>query len=382
MTRIPSNPTKLRVAHVALQLETGGLERLLIEHARHIDHDAFDLHFVSIGTRGPIADDLESLGWPVTALNTPPGLRPSLILTLARLFKSHHFDAIHTHNTKPLLYAGPAARLAGVPCLIHTRHGQRHGHTRLHDTLFRLASRCADRMVCVSDDAAHRCRQEGIAPRLITTVPNGIDTDRFTYSGPAPHGPALYVGRLATEKGLDTLIKAAAIASRRVPNFQLHLAGDGACRTTLEALTRDLGLSGHVKFLGAVSDIPALLRTASVFVLSSISEGMPVTALEAMATGLPVVATSVGGTPEAVEHGRTGLLVNSGDHAALADALTTVMLSPDLAQRMGKAGRERVETRFSASAMVAHYESMYREVTRSVQTATLASTTTRHGAAA
>jgi glycosyltransferase involved in cell wall biosynthesis len=373
---------KTRVAHIALQLETGGLERLLIEHARHIDRPAFDLHFISITSRGPVAAELEALGWPVTALNTPPGLRPSLIPTLARLFKSHAFDAIHTHNTKPLLYAGPAARLAGVPCLIHTRHGQRHGHTRLHDTLFRLASRCADRMVCVSDDAAHRCREEGIAPRLITTVPNGIDTDRFTYTGPAPHGPALYVGRLATEKGLDTLLRAASIASRRVPNFQLHLAGDGACRSTLEALTRDLGLSYHVKFLGAVSDIPALLRTASVFVLSSISEGMPVTALEAMATGLPVVATSVGGTPEAVEHTRTGLLVDSGDHAALADALTTVMLDPSRARRMGESGRERVESRFSAAAMVARYEAMYHEFTHSDSTATLAPKSARHGAAA
>jgi glycosyltransferase involved in cell wall biosynthesis len=352
----------IRVAHIALQLETGGLERLLIEHARHARREEFELRFIGLGKRGPVADEIEALGWPVTTLGAPPGLRPSLILQLARALKSHGVDVVHTHNTKPLLYGGPAARLAGLPKVIHTRHGQRHGATRVHDAMFGLASRCAHRMVCVSQDAAGRCRDEGVAADLIATIHNGVDTQRFPFRGPASDGPALYVGRLSPEKDLETLLKAAATVSRRFPSFRLVIAGEGPCKARLESFAGELALREHVRFLGSVSDVPALLSTAGAFVLSSLSEGLPVTVLEAMATGLPVIATAVGGTPEAVEHGVTGLLAASGDDAALASALERVMSHPGMAREMGTAGRRRVEARFSSSVMVRQYEALYREV--------------------
>lgn len=352
----------IRVAHIALQLETGGLERLLIEHARHARRDEFELRFIALGQRGPVADEIEALGWPVITLGAPPGLRPSLVLRLARALKRHGVDVVHTHNTKPLLYGGPAARLAGLPKVVHTRHGQRHGATRVHDVMFGLASRCAHRMVCVSQDAARCCRDEGVAPGLIDTIHNGVDTRRFPFHGPALGGPALYVGRLSPEKDLETLLKAGAAVSRRDPSFRLVIAGEGPCKASLESFAGELGIREHVRFLGAVSSVPALLRTAGVFVLSSLSEGLPVTVLEAMATGLPVVATAVGGTPEAVEHGMSGLLVAKGDDAALAGALEKVMNDSDRAREMGKAGRRRVEAEFSAGVMVHRYEALYREL--------------------
>src|SRR5687768_1351120 len=115
----------LRVVHVALQLDTGGLEKLLVEFARHADRNRYDSRFISITGRGSVAEEIEACDRRVTTLEEPPGLRPGMILRLARLFRQWDIDVVHTHNTKPLLYAGPAARLAGVGAVVHTCHGQR-----------------------------------------------------------------------------------------------------------------------------------------------------------------------------------------------------------------------------------------------------------------
>src|SRR5438477_11879550 len=144
----------VRVAHLSLGLDLGGMEKLLVEFARHTDPERFVLHFVTLGPRGCLATDVEACGWRVTALAEPPGLRPGLVFRLARRFRRWRVDVVHTHNTKPLIYGGPAARLAGVPRVIHTRHGQRFRARRPATTAFRLASRMVDKLVCVSDDSA------------------------------------------------------------------------------------------------------------------------------------------------------------------------------------------------------------------------------------
>lgn len=354
--------TRIRVAHIALQLDTGGMERLLTDFARHADRGVFDLRFVALSRGGRLAREIEGCGWPVATLDTPPGLRPTLVHRLTRLFAADAIDIVHTHNTKPLLYAGPAARLARVGGVVHTRHGQRRGATALQHGMFRLASRCADRMVCVSEDAARLCRTEGVDSARVTTIPNGIDTKRFAFAGPTPPGPVVYVGRLSPEKDVATLLRAAALAVAEDPCLQLVIAGDGPCRAELTSLAASLRLASHVQFLGEVADIPALLRKASVFVLPSLSEGLPITVLEAMACGTPVVATRVGGTPEAVEHGRTGFLVPPGDDEQMAAAVIRILRDRVLAHRMSLMGRERIESRFDIRSMVVRYESLYREV--------------------
>jgi glycosyltransferase involved in cell wall biosynthesis len=352
----------VRIAHVALQLETGGMERLLTEFARHADRRRFEPRFVSLGSRGPAADDIESAGCPVTALNGGPGIRPTLMFRLARLFRDQGIDIVHAHNTKPLLYAGPAARLAHVGGVVYTRHGQRQGATRRQDLLFRLAARCADRVVCVSEDATRLCRRDGVDAGAVRSIWNGIDRDRFGFSGPVADAPAVFVGRLSPEKDVETLLRAAAIAVERRPSFRLRIAGAGPCAGGLSALADTLGLRGHVEFLGEVRDVPALLRGASLFVLSSVTEGLPLTVLEAMACGLPVVSTRVGGTPEAVVQGVSGLLVNPRDPGQLAHAMLQIHSDADLARRMGLAGRARVEEHFDVRTMVSRYESLYLDV--------------------
>jgi glycosyltransferase involved in cell wall biosynthesis len=354
----------IRVAHVAQQLDTGGMERLLSEFARHSDRALVEPCFVSIGPRGRVADDIEACGWAVATLAEPPGLRPGIIYRLARLLGERQIDVVHTHNTKPLLYAGPAARLAGVRAVVHTRHGRRHGATRRQNFLFRLAARCVDRIVCVSEDSARLCRRDGIDRAIVQTILNGIDLDQFPCSGPSSNGPAVFVGRLTPEKDIPTLLHAARRVVVTQPGFRLVIAGSGPCASELKDLSTRLRIAEVVEFPGEVRDVPKLLRKASMFVLPSITEGLPLTVLEAMASGLPVVATAVGGVPEAVEDGVTGALVPSGEPIALADAVLHVCSDTDKARAMGLSGRLRAETLFDVRRMVSQYEVAYAEILR------------------
>ena len=159
------NPStnKMRIAHVTLGLDMGGLEKLLVEFARHADRDRFELYFVSLSTRGLLADEIEAADWPVIAIDAPPGFRPRIALELATLFKQLQIDAVHTHDDRPIIYAAPAARLAGVPHVIHTRHGRSSELTPRQQLLVRMASRLTDRFVCVSNDAAVLSVRQGIS---------------------------------------------------------------------------------------------------------------------------------------------------------------------------------------------------------------------------
>jgi sugar transferase (PEP-CTERM/EpsH1 system associated) len=348
------------VAHVTLSLDVGGQEKLLVEFARHIDTNRFALTFVALGGRGRLADRLEALGCRLIVLDEPPGLRPGMIWRLWRLFRRERFDVVHSHDDKPLLYAGLAAWLARVPRRIHTHH---HGPLpqigRRQEKLVGWAARLVHPFVCVSHDAARHAGLQGIAAAKLRVLWNGIDVERFAYRGPQPGGTAVVVARLSPEKDIQTLLHAMRRVVDVAPSFRLDIAGDGPCREELVQLAGTLGLCEHVRFLGEVQDVPALLARARVFVLSSVSEGISLTILEAMASGLPVVATSVGGNPEVVEDGRTGQLVPPRDPAALASALLRTAGNPDEAQLLGRAARRRVEAHFDIRKMVAQYEALY-----------------------
>jgi glycosyltransferase involved in cell wall biosynthesis len=349
----------MRVAHVSLGLDVGGQEKLLVEFARHADRRRFELHFISLSTRGVLASELEECGWLVTVLEAPGGLRPGIIWQLARLFRRLRIDVVHTHDDRPNIYGVPAAKLAGVRRVIHTRHSQGTSLSKRQAFLVRLASLGNDRFVCISHDSARLTMRQGIARRRVAVLHNGIDLDRFAFRGPDPAGPAVLVARLAPEKDIATLLHAAALVVGQRLDFRLEIAGDGVCRPQLEALAVQLGLTAHIRFLGAVRDVPALLSRARLFVLSSVTEGISLTLLEAMARGLPVIATRVGGNPEVVADGETGLLVSPREPGALANAVLGLWAQADACTRMGLAGRQRVEQHFDVRRMVADYEALY-----------------------
>lgn len=351
--------TRLRIAHVTLGLDIGGQERLLVEMARHADHQRFDWTVVVLGPRGPLAAQLESIGVRVIALDAPGGFRPSLSRRLSRLYKQERYEVIHTHDDRPLIYGMPAAWWAGIKRRIHTHHHGRLPASRPHRILVRLSSRFAQRFVCVSEDSARYAIEQGISPSRVETLWNGIDVTRFAYQGPVDDGAIVTVARLSAEKDIANLIRAAAIVTRPHPESRFEIAGDGPSRAELEKLIVELKVESHVRLLGAVDDIPALLARARLFVLPSQTEGISLTLLEAMARGLPVIATQVGGNPEVVQPGVTGLLVPPRDAEALAQAIVTMLGDPVRGRAMGLAGRQRVETCFDIRKMTARYEAMY-----------------------
>jgi glycosyltransferase involved in cell wall biosynthesis len=282
---------------------------------------------------------------------------------LWRFFRTARPDIVHTHNSFPLIYGALAARLAGVRRLVHTRHGQRFGATARETVLFGLAARLVTRIICVSQDSRQLSAAEGLPEPRLQTIWNGIDAGRFSYAGPQRDAPVVTVCRLSPEKDVEGLLRAVALVASTDPSFRLRIAGDGPLGPALRGLARELGVETRVEFLGDVKDVAGLLQDASLFVLPSLTEGISLTLLEAMARGLPVVATDVGGNREVVVHGQTGLLVPSGQPARLADAIVTCRRDPDRAVGLGRAGRNRVLAHFQAHRMVRDYENLYREMT-------------------
>ena len=225
-------------------------------------------------------------------------------------------------------------------------------------------ARFTDRFVCVSRDSARLAVEQGVRASKVCTIWNGIDTTRFTNCGPRGDGPAVIVARLVPEKDMETLLRAVELARREDASFRLEIAGRRrvhaaaafARRRVESRRLRDVSRPDARRGGGA--------GAAQLFVLSSISEGVSLTLLEAMATGLAVVATKVGGNPEVVADGETGLLVPPRDPAALAAALLRLRRDADERTRMGQAGRERVEQHFDVRRMVANYEELYVGVRR------------------
>lgn len=358
-----STSRPIRVAHVVETLELGGLEKLLVDFVRHADRATFAPQVITLGHRGLLADEIEGHGCPVISLGLGPGLaaRAWAVPQLARLFHRGRVDVVHSHSEGPLLFGAPAAKLAGVRRIVHTRHhGPDLGRSRRAIAGMALASRWVDTFACVADDGARRCVTEGVHPAKVVTVWNGIDLDRFAYLGPVPGGPAVIVARLIPEKDHATLLRALAIAITKEPGFRLEIAGDGPCAEDLHRLAESLNLNHAARFLGRVDDVPALLASAGLLVLSSRLEGISLTLLEAMARGLPVVATHVGGNPEVVADGVTGRLVPSQSPEPLASAMLELRRDPERSKTMGLAGRARAEQFFDIRKTVAHYERIYR----------------------
>lgn len=351
------------VCHVSMTLATGGLERLLVDYSRLSDAARFQPRFVALEQLGPPADDIRNHGCAVDSLRFGEVGKLTMLQQLAALLRDEQIRVVHTHNTYAHFYGAIAAKMAGVPVVVNTQHGLRCGQTWKHRLQFRIANRLTQRIVAVSEDAARLCREvDPRSARKIICLWNGIDLERFTYCGPRVDSDrltAISVARLSPEKDFPTLLRATAQVVREVPQFRLLLVGDGVERPRLEALTDELGLRGHVEFLGERQDVPQLLATAGFFVSSSRIEGISLTLLEASAVGLPIVATAVGGNPEVVDDGRTGCLVPAEDAAALANAMTHMCRNRDAWMAMGELGRQRVEEHFEIRRMIRDYETLY-----------------------
>jgi glycosyltransferase involved in cell wall biosynthesis len=278
-------------------------------------------------------------------------------------------DVIHVHSSKAGFIGRLASFLRGKSqaCLF-SPHGwsfwAAHGlESRFYVQLERMAARWCHTIVALSQDE----RDAGLAERIgrpgqYRVIPNGVLLERYALPREPVRGRILMVGRLARPKRPDLALRALASVRESVPEAELHLVGEGPLRAQAEALTAELGLNGAVKFLGNREDVPELLARAECALLASDYEGCPLAVVEAMAAGVPVVATDAGGTGELVEPGRTGELGPLGDARGLATALESVLSNPTRAAELGVEGRRVAEARLSLDTMVGSLVQLYDEV--------------------
>lgn len=362
----PSAHTKpLFVVHVVISLQIGGLENVvvhLVKGARRVR-----THVICLETAGALAEKLEGTAVTVECIGTANISVLESARVLRRRLAELRPDILHTHNEKPHIHGALATLGWRRPPLVHTRHGRGQVETTLSRMAHRLAVHRSRFIVCVSADAVAVARSEGASEQQLRVLLNGIDVSAYDASNYARHAGnwrAVTVARLAPVKDIATMVRAARLLADMNSAFRLDIVGDGESKRDLEALARELNLQEVVTFHGATTNPRPYMADAAIFLQSSISEGISLTLLEAMAAGLPIVATEVGGNREVVERGKTGELVPAQNPAALAAAAKEILASPDRALAMSRAARSRAERLFDTRSMVESYEALYEEALR------------------
>jgi len=350
-------------------LAAGGAERVAVELVCALDASEFDPFVVVTKRGGPLERQLQDGGVPYTILGRRhlTSVRPFAdAVRLAR-----RSDLIHSHLFGNNVWGAVLARIAGVPLIAH-EHNRVGRPVRLEWVFDRFViAPAATQILCVTESVARGLVEAGVPKSLIEIVPNGVRLDRAVDRSSARRRLALpddaqvvgIVGSLRREKAHDILLRAFAslIQAGRHPRLRLCIVGDGSCREALEGQASHLGVSGQVDFAGERTDAPELQAAFDVSVVSSTSEGLPLAALEALAGGTPLIATSVGGLPDLLANG-AGLLVDPGDEPALATAISEVLDDPASRIRLQDAGRRRVSEQHDLAATVARVAAIYRTV--------------------
>ncbi|MDP1797849.1 MAG: glycosyltransferase [Planctomycetaceae bacterium] len=361
-----------RIAFGITELDAGGAERILTQLVLGLDHNEWEPQVWSLGPAGPYADVLREGGIPVHCLDAVHTWdAPRILWRLRREWRAFQPVILQTFLFHANILGRLAGRWAGVPHVVSgIRVADR--RSRFFSRVDRWTNSLVERNICVSRGVADYCEKEcGFDPAKTVIIPNGVDARLFAQADPLnwqqlglpPDATVLLsIGRLEEQKGIDDLLKAFATIVQQFPTAHLVLVGDGSDRQKLEACSVSLGLVNRVRFLGRRTDVPQLLAGADLFVLASRWEGMPNVILEAMAAGLPVVATRVEGTSELITEGETGWLVPANDSAVLAERLQTVLASPDAKQAVGLAAQHAVKSQFTTEVMVRKYVALYRQM--------------------
>jgi sugar transferase (PEP-CTERM/EpsH1 system associated) len=350
------------IAHVVLSLKVGGLERVVVDLVKGFRDSNYSCVVCCLETRGEIAADVDALGVPLYVFHKKDGLDLSTVFRLARFLREHKVAIVHTHNPGSHIYGLLAALLARVPVRVHTRHGRNFPHDKKRVWINRILSWGTDVIVPVSDDAGLVATNvERINPKKIHRIWNGIDINLYKPRHDPGEGPLVIgtVARLSPEKDQRTMLAAFHHVLAEIPDARLIVAGDGPCAVELHEEAAKLGLSGRVEFLGQCSNVPEVLKRMSIFTLSSTTEGLSMTVLEAMAAGLPIVATDVGGNRELVQPPECGLVVPARDPRALGQAYIELLLNPQRRAQMSAASRARVVQYLNLELTLAQYTKLY-----------------------
>jgi len=330
---------------------------------KDLGHEVFA---VSLGTeRTTISQRMEAAGIRIEYLDKKPGLDLSMLPKLISLMKQERPDVVHTH-LNVIKYVGLAAKLAGVKKHIHTVHSVAYEEAEgpLQKITNKLYFGCGWSVPVALSPEIHKTILDlyGLAPERVPIIYNGVDLSRCIPKEDYSIGETvniLHVGRFDTPKNHPGLLRAFRQLHEQLPQCRLHLVGDGDSRPEMEALAKELGIADAVTFHGMQSNVYPYLHDADIFVLPSIYEGIPMTIIEAMGTGLPIAASRVGGIPGLLSGGESGMLISNEDDA-IADALKTLVQDKNLRESYGRKAKEN-SVRFSARSMAEQYCDIYRQ---------------------
>jgi sugar transferase (PEP-CTERM/EpsH1 system associated) len=370
-----SRPVVCQLVH---GLPIGGTEVLVDRLIRRLS-DRYRFVVACLDEVGELGQRLIDDGIELHPLGRRPGFDWRCVRRLARCVRDSGAQMVHAHQYTPYAYITAARLLGGRPPVLFTEHGRFYPDlSSAKRRLFNRLLTCRhDRFVAVGGAVKQALiEKEGLPAERIEVVYNGAASEpaspsaewraevRREFGAAGDEFVVLQVARLDPIKDHTTALKSLAAAVSRNPRIRLVLVGDGPERPTIERQIVDLGLQRSVTMLGQRGDVPVLLAAADAFLLTSVSEGLPVTIIEAMAAGLPVVSTGVGGVPEIIDDGDTGLLAPAGDVDALAQAMLRISQDANLRESLAARGRERAASRFSEERMIERYHSLYAELTQ------------------
>ena len=363
---------RVHVQHVLLSLQPGGLENGVVNVINGLDSLRIQNSVCCLKQAGEFASRIKDRGVPVFEMGLQKGNDLLLPFRLAMLFRRSNVDIVHTRNAEAFFYGFLGAKIAGVSSIIHSEHGRTFDDRAIRFWAQRLFSKYTNIIFALSEQLrSDLVKFVGIPADKIGVQYNGVDVSRFsTMRGEdvrrelgigAERVVVGSIGRLVSVKNYPLLLRA--VKSVNLDITTILFVGDGPELDKLKKLATNDGLIKRVIFLGHREDVADLLGAMDIFVLPSVSEGMSNTMLEAMAAGIPVIASRVGGNPEIVRDGIDGLLFENGNEGELRERLIRLIGSPALRMQLGVAGRKRVIDKFSMEAMISRYESLYTSVT-------------------
>jgi glycosyltransferase involved in cell wall biosynthesis len=376
---LTSNTRKYRILHVIDHLGSGGAQEAVCQLVKYGQKERFQPEVVALHGFGHYWEVLRSWGVPVHSLvpqNFARTAIPFIFLRLWRLLARHRYDIVHTHLIGANVLAAPLAALYRVP--VRFTHDQTHDDVRdcsfVHRRLDTLANRLNHHIIAVSSSIRTFLLQKELLPASkISVIYNSVDLDRFSPKG----GPEAWaqarqklglpaealivggVGRLHYQKNFPLFLEVATGVCSRLPQVIFVIAGEGPERALLEEMSRKLGVADRVRFLGFVKEMPELYQSLDLLLLTSHFEGTPLTVLEAMAMGVPVVASRVDGVEEVLEDSRDGILVAPGRRDLFIEGICRVLQDRHLWQRLSRAAQEKARQCYSAEAMVRQVEALY-----------------------
>jgi len=352
-------PELKKILYIQASADWGGTEVSSFQLASHLDPNEFETGVLFHCTAGPVCEDYRKAGIPFWTVSFPRVLQA---LKIIRQFKP---DIIQIYGLRTNVLWRPLLRLLGYRRLIGvnqglTNQGEKPSRGRL--VLDRMTHGWLQNYVVNSQQIAATLTEEGFDPTKLLMIYNGIPLNGFLKkSGTQNHPPVIVcVGNLRQVKGHTYLLDTFKILRARKVSFEAWIVGDGPLKSQLVSKTRDLQLESHVKFLGRVEAVKSVLQKADIFSSLPLSEGVPISMMEAMSCGLPIVASRVGGVPELVRDGTEGFLVPSKAVDSAAERLAVLLSDPGRRLKMGHAGRFRVESQFNLNTTVIEYENLYR----------------------